>query len=304
MRRRVVRYNPQNDFYRLLGIPSDASTEQIQQAFRRKAKEVHPDRNPERVAWATEQFRRLNEAYEVLSDPVQRYEYDRQRRQANPAVYAAEATWRARSSSTYSGTARPPEPSDSEAFWTWYRNVKPRYTRYNDPYAAAVRNLFFSPYRYVLAILGIVFFANIVFISLAQHNGLMQRALQQEQTAVALALVPTQTHAAAINARCPEPNVRIVLPRPNSRVNAAGFSIYGTADHPDFDYYELYALARSNTTQQPSLLLASVRRPVRNSVLVEMADVSRLGATHYTLRLTVFLKNGSALPPCEVDVRS
>jgi hypothetical protein len=42
---------------------------------------------------------------------------------------------------------------------------------------------------------------------------------------------------------------------------------------------------------------------VRDGLLVERADLSRLGATHYTLRLTVFLKDGSALPPCEVDVR-
>ncbi|PJF32176.1 MAG: hypothetical protein CUN51_00680 [Candidatus Thermofonsia Clade 1 bacterium] len=304
MSRRVIRYDPQNDFYRLLGIPSNANLEQVQQAFRRRAKEVHPDRNPDRVVWATEQFRRLNEAYEVLSDAARRWEYDRQRRQANPAAYTAESAWWTQAqSSARTESARPPDPSDSEAFWTWYRRVKPRYTRHNDPYAAAVRNLFFSPYRYVLAILGIVFFANVVFISFAQQNGLMQRAYQEEQTAVALALAPTQTYIAAYNTRCPDPNARITTPRPDSRIDPAQLTVRGTADHPDFSYYQLYAFAREEATRQPSILLANVQRPVRDGVLVEQADISRLGATHYTLRLTVFLKNGRALPSCEIEVR-
>jgi hypothetical protein len=299
VKRGAIRYDPQNDFYELLGVPSDADLEQVQQAFRRKAKEVHPDRNPDRVAWATEQFRRLNEAYEVLSDAARRREYDRQRRQVNAAAYDF-AAW---ARQTRVEPARTPDPREGEALWAWYRSVKPRYTRYNDPYAAAVRNLIFSPYRYVLLILVVVFFTNVVFISLAQQNGLMQRALRQEQTAVALALAPTQTYAAMLQMRCPDPNARISLPRPDSRIEPAAFSIRGTAEHPEFERYELYAFARAEATRQPSILLANVRRPVRDGLLVERADLSRLGATHYTLRLIVFLKDGSALPPCEVDVR-
>jgi hypothetical protein len=199
VKRGAIRYDPHNDFYKLLGVPSNANLEQVQQAFRRKAKEVHPDRNPDRIAWATEQFRRLSEAYEVLSDAARRWEYDRQRRQANAAAYTADSAAWTRQARPES--ARPPDPREGEAFWTWYRSVKPRYTRHNDPYAAAVRNLVFSPYRYVLLILGVVFFTNVVFISLAQQNGLMQRALQQEQTAVALTLAPTQTYAAALQMR-------------------------------------------------------------------------------------------------------
>jgi hypothetical protein len=293
-----IRYDPQNDFYQLLGVPTNANLEQVQRAFRQRAKELHPDRNPDRVRWATEQFRRLSEAYEVLSDAARRWEYDRQRRKVKPAAYADWAAWQAEPAS-----ARTPDPSEGEAFWTWYRNVKPRYTRYNDPYAAAVRNLFVSPYRYVLMILGIVFLANVIFISLAQGNGLMQRALQQEQTAIALSLAPTQTYSAAWRARCPDPNARIALPQPDSRVDPAQFLVRGTADHPDFDHYELYAFAYGEATQQPSILLANVRRPVRDGVLLERADISQLGAARYTLRLTVFLKNGRTLPPCEVPVR-
>ncbi len=303
MKRRVIRYDPKNDFYSVLGVPANANADQVQQAFRQKAKEVHPDRNPERVAWATEQFRRLNEAYAVLSDAARRWEYDRQRRQTH---YAADPAWWTqpqRSTPERETPRRTPERMEGDEFWAWYRTVKPQYTRHNNPYRDAVRNLFFSPYRYVLTILGLVFLANVVFISLAQQNGLMQQERRREQTAAALAFAPTQTYAAALLARCPDPKARITLPRPEGRINLADLDVRGTADHPDFDHYELYLFIGEDATQQPSILLANVRRPVREGLLVENADLSRLSAARYMLRLTVFLKNGSSLPPCEVDIQ-
>lgn len=304
MKRRVIRYDPKNDFYSVLGVPANANTEQVQQAFRQKAKEVHPDRNPERVAWATEQFRRLSEAYDVLSDAARRWEYDRQRRQTHPAAYATDSAWWTQPPPSARETPRrTPERMEGDEFWAWYSTVKPQYTRYNNPYRDAVRNLFFSPYRYVLTILGLVFLANVVFISLAQQNGLVRQAMQREQTAEARAFAPTQTYAAALLARCPDPNARITLPRQDGRVNLADLDVRGTADHPHFDHYELYLFIREDATQQPSILLANVRRPVREGLLVENADLSRLSAARYMLRLTVFLKNGSSLPPCEVDIQ-
>lgn len=62
------------DYYGLLGVARDASAEDIKRAFRRKARETHPD-----VAdhdGAEEAFKELNEAYEVLSDPQKRQIYD------------------------------------------------------------------------------------------------------------------------------------------------------------------------------------------------------------------------------------
>lgn len=62
------------DYYKTLGVSPDASLTDIKKAFRRRALELHPDRNksPE----ASRHFRELKEAYDIISDPVKRAEYD------------------------------------------------------------------------------------------------------------------------------------------------------------------------------------------------------------------------------------
>jgi len=64
------------DFYAALGIRRDASPEDVKRAFRRLARETHPDANPGDPA-AEARFREIAEAYEVLSDPQRRAAYDR-----------------------------------------------------------------------------------------------------------------------------------------------------------------------------------------------------------------------------------
>jgi len=66
------------DYYEVLGVARDASTDEIKKAYRRLALEWHPDRHPEdRRAEAEVRFKRISEAYEVLSDPEKRKRYDR-----------------------------------------------------------------------------------------------------------------------------------------------------------------------------------------------------------------------------------
>lgn len=64
------------DYYEILEISRTASSEEIKKAFRKKAMACHPDRNPDNPE-AEEQFKKINEAYEVLSDESKRATYDR-----------------------------------------------------------------------------------------------------------------------------------------------------------------------------------------------------------------------------------
>ncbi len=63
------------DYYDILGVERDASAEQVKKAYRRRAMKVHPDVAPGDDA--ADQFKELNEAYEVLSDPNKRAIFDR-----------------------------------------------------------------------------------------------------------------------------------------------------------------------------------------------------------------------------------
>ena len=63
------------DYYEVLGIPTGATADEIQQAFRKLARKYHPDVNKDPAA--EELFREINEAYQVLHDPKQRARYDR-----------------------------------------------------------------------------------------------------------------------------------------------------------------------------------------------------------------------------------
>jgi curved DNA-binding protein len=63
------------DYYQILEVPRDASKKDIQPAYRRLARQYHPDRNPGDKG-AEESFKQINEAHEVLSDPDKRRKYD------------------------------------------------------------------------------------------------------------------------------------------------------------------------------------------------------------------------------------
>src|ERR687893_397207 len=63
------------DLYKLLGLPREASQDDVQQAHRKLVREYHPDANPEDPR-AEGRFKEVQQAYEVLSDEKKRREYD------------------------------------------------------------------------------------------------------------------------------------------------------------------------------------------------------------------------------------
>ena len=71
----MARKTPE-DFYKLLGLPKEASQDDIRRAHRKLVREYHPDVNHE-APQAEERFKEIQQAYEVLSSPEKRREYDR-----------------------------------------------------------------------------------------------------------------------------------------------------------------------------------------------------------------------------------
>lgn len=65
----------EQDYYDILGVSKDASEKDIKRAYRRLAAKYHPDVNHE--PGAEEKFKKINEAYETLSDSQKRAQYDR-----------------------------------------------------------------------------------------------------------------------------------------------------------------------------------------------------------------------------------
>src|ERR1700709_1783228 len=63
------------DYYKTLGISKTASEEDIKKAYRKLARKLHPDLNPNDKE-ANKKFQQINEANEVLSDPAKRKKYD------------------------------------------------------------------------------------------------------------------------------------------------------------------------------------------------------------------------------------
>src|SRR6266545_630273 len=66
---------PKHDYYESLKVDRKASAEELRKAYRRLARKYHPDLNPGDKA-AEEHFKRVQEAYDVLSDPKKRQMYD------------------------------------------------------------------------------------------------------------------------------------------------------------------------------------------------------------------------------------
>ena len=89
--------------YRRLQVPPEASSDQIRHAYRRLAHDLHPDTHPEDPE-ASQRFREITEAYDILSSAEGRARYDRSRRQAATAMSWPTSTGRGGSGQAAGGT--------------------------------------------------------------------------------------------------------------------------------------------------------------------------------------------------------
>jgi curved DNA-binding protein CbpA len=79
------------DYYSILQINPDASLEEVRASYRRLALRTHPDKSE--VPQATQRMQLVNEAYEVLSSPEKRAQYDRERLASSELVYVGEPSY-------------------------------------------------------------------------------------------------------------------------------------------------------------------------------------------------------------------
>ena len=75
----------EKDYYALLGVPQSAADKEISRAYKKLAKQYHPDANPGN-AEAEERFKEISAAYDVLGDAAKRAEYDEVRRMVASGV--------------------------------------------------------------------------------------------------------------------------------------------------------------------------------------------------------------------------
>lgn len=109
---------PELDPYDVLGVPRHASAAEIARAYRRAARETHPDSRPDDPT-AAERFRELAAAYEILGDPRRRAAYDRaharvrvvvRRRVSHPSPVRLDRRREMAAPIDLSGRRRPPAP--------------------------------------------------------------------------------------------------------------------------------------------------------------------------------------------------
>jgi curved DNA-binding protein CbpA len=108
---KASRFNNLKTYYQLLELGDKPTLEEIKKAYRSKAMSTHPDRNPS--AEAAQQFVKINEAYEILSDPKKRAVYDDRLRSAREGKTQPQRT-------TRSG------PKTQEEYEKWVRAAQAR----------------------------------------------------------------------------------------------------------------------------------------------------------------------------------
>lgn len=307
--KRQLRYDPEMDYYVVLGVAATATPDEIQRAYRLRAKAVHPDLHPDN-AQAKQQFQALNDAYEVVSDPHLRDEYDMQRR-------ARLGYWDAPRQSTI-----PHEPPVWERVYVDLERDQPDFSNWKPRYNVtqmAWRNMLRSySHRLLFSVMVFILIANACVVAmLPQITGLLDAAndARSTQTARLLTLAAptldiqyvlietTRQPRAAVE---PQPecsdHVRITAPADGALIFTDRFDIRGTADDERF---WSYSVEIDSTYSSARWILQLPNRnavPEEDGLLMRNVTIGNMTSGDYILRLKVTLEGGQNLPACEIRV--
>jgi curved DNA-binding protein CbpA len=328
-----IQYDPKNDYYQRIGVTPQVTLEELQQAYRKKAKELHPDLNPpERREWATSQFQLLNEAYDVLGDPDKRQLYDKQRwpfiggnssqKPSSPSARRAAAVddwWNVPHPRQpgYDGVkihAAPPPPvrtaSKAQAKWLDQSGLgflKPMYL--------SITELIIGPYRWLLAILVVALLLNLMLIFYAgliappdppQEEDQFLLPTQNPVVSVAEGIIPTPTVGVRDTVELiPCPQEAQLFVHDYEQVN--GRIMLSARVENTFLAHNVLVRA-VNGVDGDHILVEGLWQPAELYLTVE-EEIDRASELpinpQYLLQWTPILPDGSSLDPCQqlIDVK-
>lgn len=332
--RRKVRYDPAQDYYEVLGVTPGASAEEIRQAYRQRARAVHPDLHPNRRAWATEQFQRVNEAYDVLRHSGLRRDYDRlrwphaphsprpapeQSADAAPAAPERNRSWWEEATMQSARQAAHMRPAPAAPDHSWLRHIG--LGAFESTWITLV-GLWRTPYAGLLSMLSALLAANLALIiymaidpqGITAFTDQLEGWLAVEGKAETSAASPASPTPPRLFRACTHPGVQILNLVSFDRVGER-FAVYGTVKHAEMWTYviELGYLGRTydptaapfewETLRPHSPNRNAPEAPIENDLLEDNISLHDHARGYYVLRLKVLLRDGSALEPCDVVVR-
>jgi curved DNA-binding protein len=134
------------NYYEILGVSRNATIEEIKRAYRKLARQYHPDMNPGNKA-AEEKFKDVGEAYEVLSDASKRTQYDQFSRFWNKTGFQGGSTPRSKTWGTRSGSRISADEVDFSQFSDFNSFVDQLLNRRSDSTTTSTRPDARDPYR-------------------------------------------------------------------------------------------------------------------------------------------------------------
>ncbi|HEX2908820.1 MAG TPA: J domain-containing protein [Phototrophicaceae bacterium] len=303
---RKLTYDPQHDYYQVLGIEPHTPADELRQAYRRAVRQIHPDLHPELGEQGTEQLQVINEAYSVLNNPALRREYDRLRwphAPNQPQETAARPAYKSPFTSTAYDPNRPwweqaaaptrshserisPDPGSivpTQPYWLqvslWLRARG--WVRLQHGWLTLV-GLWRSPYAGVLSVLSVVLALNIAFIVyafLTPGGGTNWFADLRHSIKSADEILTSDSTADSIPREdfelygdCPE-RVEITSPQPDKLIKSS-FAVTGTVNPESMWNYtvRLGYLERPVTAASVPTQWETVRAPDPDQTLPDIVE--------------------------------